>query len=98
MNITNIVNEVANSVSRKVTEDNEKFIFETISPFCDSIEQTVISKRELVDVIVKSRPQKIRFKNGEECCPSCNVKLGTYSRGRIELYCIECGQKIDRKW
>lgn len=42
--------------------------------------------------------KKVYYKNRMEACPRCKKVLGQYTMGRRELYCINCGQKIKRRW
>ncbi len=46
-------------MSARETADN--FIFETISPFCQGITQTTISKQELIDALTQYRNLKEKY-------------------------------------
>ena len=41
------INSMVETIATKVTEDTEKFIFETITPYCEEITQREISKKDL---------------------------------------------------
>ena len=47
MSITEISKTITEEISVKVTEDYEKFVFETISPFCNGVMKMKISKDDL---------------------------------------------------
>ena len=41
------INSMVETIATKVTEDTEKFIFETIKPYCEEITKREISKKDL---------------------------------------------------
>ncbi|MBQ1575122.1 MAG: hypothetical protein IIZ78_28665, partial [Clostridiales bacterium] len=41
------INSMVETIATKVTEDTEKFIFETITPYCEEITKREISKKDL---------------------------------------------------
>ena len=41
------ISSIVETVATKVTEDTEKFIFETIKPYCEEITKREISKKDL---------------------------------------------------
>lgn len=90
LDITNIVE----SITTKVTEDYDNFVFETIRPYCEEVTQQVIDKKTLSQALIKHFGQDVR-KMGK--CPNCNGYWHLYPqyvRGLDEIYCYRCGMKI----
>ncbi len=79
-----------------VEESFDKFVFETISPFCDRITQTKIEKEFLEKALINYNGVKT---NSEIICPRCKQLLYIpleKIKGRKEVYCWNCGIKIIR--
>ena len=60
------IKEYVKNISIQVTETKEKFIFDTISPFCNTIAEAEISKPELeaaislwMEIKKRSKPVKV---------------------------------------
>lgn len=72
----------------RAIESTEEYIFQTISPYCERITETKISKAELTDALMK---QKARPLIDDEIssvnrCPGCRVVINTrYFGGRQKL-------------
>lgn len=43
---------VIEQITRRITEDNENFIFETIRPFCEEIVQQKLSKKDINEAMI----------------------------------------------
>ena len=46
------INDEINKIVEEVTETHEKFIFETIEPFCESVVEMEISKEDLTHALL----------------------------------------------
>lgn len=76
----------------KVSEEYDKFVFETIKPYCEKRMRLEISKNELIEAIQKQRPVKPTWQNGKAYCGACGKRIP----GKIKAhYCHKCGQKED---
>lgn len=92
--VESIASEIVEHVVTKVTEDQDKFIFETIRPYCEEITQQVIDKKTLSQALIKHFGQDVR-QMGK--CPNCNRDWHLhpqYVKGLSEIYCHRCGMKI----
>ena len=47
------INSMVETIATKVTEDTEKFIFETIKPYCEEITKREISKKDLECALIQ---------------------------------------------
>ena len=82
----------------KVSEEYDKFVFETIKPYCEKRMRQEISKDELIEALQKQMiPMKPKSKvrhgeNGQiqHWCKACMDML----HGKPK-YCSNCGQKVD---
>lgn len=82
---------------QQVQEEADRFIFETIQPFCEEVTQMKIEKRDLEQALLKTKARKIAVISGRDCCPVCMNPLEVIAYcGRRECYCIDCGQKLLR--
>ena len=73
----------------ELLQDKETGTFYT--PYATYYCKTKEDAKELQLVIEKQMPKRIlRYSNGEEHCPSCEINL----TGMGFNYCVECGQKL----
>lgn len=86
------------NITTRVTEYTDKFIFETIRPFCEEIVQMKIEKHQLEQALLKAQPRKITVVWGRDICPSCNLDITDLVKGMPECYCKRCGQHILRRF
>lgn len=88
-----MINEVIDRITIKMYETEDKFIVETILPYCSEIEQITINKKDLIDALEKQIPKKPNIETTKPyfiayCC-NCGHKLIP------SKYCDHCGQAID---
>lgn len=57
-NLSEEITTINYTIRRKIQQDEENFIFETIEPFCTDVLQKKISKRELINRL--TRPEAMR--------------------------------------
>lgn len=56
------INDEINKIVEQVTETHEKFIFETIKPFCESVVEMEISKEDLTHALLLWQNYENRLK------------------------------------
>ena len=90
----------------KVMEDTEMFLFRTVQPFCETITERRIEKKDLEQALVKHFPRDVMFCDNSmtklpvSSCPSCFEHINMYAYGesnKIQQYCPYCGQHINWK-
>lgn len=59
----NIFSDEINKIVEEVTETHEKFIFETIKPFCESVVEMEISKEDLTHALLLWQNYEKRLKD-----------------------------------
>jgi hypothetical protein len=79
-------------------EDYDKFVFETIKPYCEEVTKMKIDKKILSNAVIKDKAQHIRVINGHDICPNCNLDITNKVKGMKDCYCVRCGQHIVRSW
>lgn len=92
------IGEIAATMTTRAVEDTENFIFQTIAPYCERITETIISKAELTDALMKQKAREPIVGQWRSICPVCGATLfaGNYNGKEFENhYCARCGQKID---
>ena len=85
-------------ITTKVTEDYDKFVFETIKPYCEYVTEQVIDKKTLYNALVNYIGTNGEFR-GNRICPRCKVGLNLLPEKamcRSEVFCWSCGIKINR--
>lgn len=93
LDITNIVE----SITTKVTEDYNNFVFETIRPYCEEVTQQIVDKKTLSQALTKHFGMDARYNYNKLKCPNCNIVQPIHYqhyRGLCETYCYICGMKI----
>lgn len=85
-------------ITTTVKEEHDKFIFETIKPYCREITRMEIDKKTLSRALIKDKAQHISVVQGHDICPSCHLDITDKIKGMKECYCVKCGQHIVRTW
>ena len=75
----------------QVMEDTEMFLFKTIQPFCETITERRIEKKELVEALTKHIPKARVYDHGIWLCPSCSSRVHSDQK-----YCDFCGQHMEK--
>lgn len=81
-----------------VNEDYDKFVFETIKPYCEEVTKMEIDKKILSKALIKDKAQHISVIHGHDICPSCHLDITDKVNGMKDCYCVRCGQHIVRSW
>lgn len=82
----------------QIAEEQDRFIFKTISPYCSRIVQHEISKNEITRALLKEKGRKPVHEGWRELCPVCGAQIfrGNYNGREFENnYCAKCGQRMD---
>lgn len=83
------VSEFESGFQTKVVEDTEQFLFKTVQPFCETVVEHRIKKKDLVEALTKHSEKARIFNAGRFECPVCHNHV--YSE---QKYCDECGQHM----
>lgn len=92
------VDNIASRIFTQAIEEYDKFVFETISPFCSRVARSEISKDELTTALLKDKPAKPVPAGWRDLCPMCGAQIfrGNFNGREFENhYCAKCGQRLD---
>ena len=99
--MNNEMPEITSNVEKmifQIAEEQDRFIFKTISPYCSRIVQHEISKNEITRALMKEKARKPVPDGWRELCPVCGAQIfrGNYNGREFENnYCAKCGQRLD---
>ena len=94
------IDNITSMIFTQAIEEYDKFVFETISPFCSRVTRSEISKDELTTALLKEKPAKPVPDgwHGRDLCPMCGAQIfrGNFNGREFENhYCAKCGQRLD---
>ncbi|MBR2591578.1 MAG: hypothetical protein IKD62_01250 [Oscillospiraceae bacterium] len=80
-------------ITKRIREETDAFILETITPFCELEAGRRLEKAELKEIILKATITPATM-HGD--CPRCFLDLTTacYAYGFGIEYCPRCGQRV----
>lgn len=100
-----MISEIIDKITTTYTEEKDRFIFETIRPYCEEVSQTIIEKQDLVEALSKQKPMSPIKETTDiigrpinhiaYACPRCGVSINSLLETPY-CYCRKCGQFIDR--
>lgn len=86
------------SIIMKMAEETDQFIFEQIEPYCANIVKGHISKDFVKQALINYKGINI---TNDHRCPLCQELLHIplqKIKGRKEVFCWNCGMKLNRRW
>ena len=92
------IDNITSKIFTQAVEEYDKFVFETISPFCSRVARSEISKDELTTALLKEKPAKPVPDGWRDLCPMCGAQIfrGNFNGREFENhYCAKCGQRLD---
>lgn len=79
------------TITTKVTEDYDNFVFETIRPFCEEVQQQVIDKKTLSSALINYKGISL-VRNQKYSCGRCGFTFPDY----VPNFCPKCGIKVNK--
>lgn len=95
---------IESRINTKVMEDTEMFLFRTVQPFCETVVDRKIEKKDLEQAMIKHFAKPVTYtenpmtKMPVSSCPSCFEHVDMFAYGdsnRVQEYCPYCGQHIN---
>lgn len=85
---------ITHQICRLITETDEAFIIQTITPYCEQQAGRRLEKAELKEIISKATPYHVGWGG---YCPRCDLDLTKANRAyEVGIaYCPRCGQRVD---
>lgn len=75
--------EIMNEIITQIKESEEEFIYKLINPYCETIVEKRLSKKELEKILRRGMQERKKGKWREKYIGGCMMDV-----------CSECGQKI----